>query len=675
MKFFVIVLLLIHIPTVAALQSAALTVGKITVGDWSLKEVSLSLTAIDREQAQWTLKSASLRLPPPFDSVSAFQISCDAFQWRDRFLQCRQGRGRIESKQLHSPTFDFSLQVQDQQGSIRLDNLRLFGGRVSVTVWEQEGNWRVKGRGDAIDLADLHKQIGLDQLQNLVGAANLAFDLRGSKAQLQELFIDALLKRVSLQAGNKLAGEAITLATTLRASRQPKQWHWRSDADFREGGLYVEPVFLEANEGKAISLSGEGVWRPGSDEINLHSAVLRHPSVGELDAVATLGLNSAPLLRQARISARIPDLTTAAPIYLTPFLEAGAFAGLAPAGRLDIGLSMKSDAIEDISLDFSGLGIDDPQRRFQVVDAEGKIDWRPRNAAVSSLGWRQLKLKAIPIEAGRIEFITEGQQFKLQQPADIPLLGGQLNIQRFSYAAENDDTDVHFSGALHNLSLEQLSQALGWTPLSGEISGRIPSVSYRNKKLELNGKLTMQVFDGEVTIKKLASSGMFSDFAQFYADIDVDNLDLNAITRKFQFGSIEGRLSGYAHNLYLENWRPVSFYAWFGTPEDDDSRHRISQKAVENIASIGGGGAADAISRGFMRFFDNFGYDKLGFGCYLNNGVCQMMGVEPAENGYYLVKGGGLPRIDVIGYNPRLDWNVLLQRLRRITATDEAVVE
>ena len=52
-----------------------------------------------------------------------------------------------------------------------------------------------------------------------------------------------------------------------------------------------------------------------------------------------------------------------------------------------------------------------------------------------------------------------------------------------------------------------------------------------------------------------------------------------------------------------------------------------------------------------------------------------MMGVEAAENGYYLIKGGGLPRIDVIGYNSRLDWGVLMQRLSRITHSDEANIE
>ncbi|MDO9139855.1 MAG: hypothetical protein Q7U38_05965, partial [Methylobacter sp.] len=66
-------------------------------------------------------------------------------------------------------------------------------------------------------------------------------------------------------------------------------------------------------------------------------------------------------------------------------------------------------------------------------------------------------------------------------------------------------------------------------------------------------------------------------------------------------------------------------------------------------------------------------YDKLGLGCYLHDGVCQLMGVEALESGYVIISGGGLPRIDVIGYNSRVDWDVLIERLKRITTSEPSV--
>ncbi|MFZ2312561.1 MAG: C4-dicarboxylate ABC transporter, partial [Methylobacter sp.] len=176
-------------------------------------------------------------------------------------------------------------------------------------------------------------------------------------------------------------------------------------------------------------------------------------------------------------------------------------------------------------------------------------------------------------------------------------------------------------------------------------------------------------------VSNLASSGLFTDFPKFHSDIEIENLDLDQLTRRFEFGGITGRLSGYVRQLYMENWHPVTFFAWLGTPETDDSRHRISQKAVKNIANVAGGGASDFMSRSFLNLFDTFGYDKIGLGCYLHNGVCQLMGVEATESGYAIITGGGLPRIDVIGYNSRIDWNVLMDRLKRISTSDEVIID
>ena len=64
-----------------------------------------------------------------------------------------------------------------------------------------------------------------------------------------------------------------------------------------------------------------------------------------------------------------------------------------------------------------------------------------------------------------------------------------------------------------------------------------------------------------------------------------------------------------------------------------------------------------------LRFFDQFRYDRIGIGCQLRNEVCLMSGVEPSGEGYYLVKGKGLPRIDIIGNAGRVDWPQLVTQI------------
>ena len=159
-------------------------------------------------------------------------------------------------------------------------------------------------------------------------------------------------------------------------------------------------------------------------------------------------------------------------------------------------------------------------------------------------------------------------------------------------------------------------------------------------------------------------------------DARIDNIDLETLTRTFSFGRIEGRLDGRIDGLDMESWRPVAFDAVFATPDDDRSRHRISQKAVDNIASIGGGGMGGALSRGFLRFLEEFPYDKLGIRCRLENGVCAMGGVAEAANGDYLVKGRLIPpRLDVIGYADRVDWESLIAQIMAVTQQQNVVVE
>ena len=220
--------------------------------------------------------------------------------------------------------------------------------------------------------------------------------------------------------------------------------------------------------------------------------------------------------------------------------------------------------------------------------------------------------------------------------------------------------------------MQAFSAALDWPEMHGKLSGMIPDVRYAEGELSIGGMLLIRAFDGAITVRDLRIARLFDVASSLSADIKLDNLDLDALTRAFEFGNIQGRFSGKVDNLQLIDWRPVAFEAVFATPTDDKSRHRISQRAVENISQIGGSGIGGSLSRSFLRVFDEFSYDRIGISCTLRNGVCSMNGVEPMGQGYYLVKGGGLPRIDIVGYAHRVDWDTLLERLSSVlTSTPE----
>jgi hypothetical protein len=43
-----------------------------------------------------------------------------------------------------------------------------------------------------------------------------------------------------------------------------------------------------------------------------------------------------------------------------------------------------------------------------------------------------------------------------------------------------------------------------------------------------------------------------------------------------------------------------------------------------------------------------------------------MGGIEDTPQGFMIVKGGGVPAINVLGYNRDVGWDELLTRLRRV---------
>ena len=110
---------------------------------------------------------------------------------------------------------------------------------------------------------------------------------------------------------------------------------------------------------------------------------------------------------------------------------------------------------------------------------------------------------------------------------------------------------------------------------------------------------------------------------------------------------------------------PVAFDARLYSTPGDKSKKLISQKAVTSISNVGGGGGGvtAALQSGVLKFFDDFGYDAIGLTCKLENDVCLMGGIEPAGIGYYIVRGKGLPRIDIIGNQGRVAWPQLTAQI------------
>ena len=275
---------------------------------------------------------------------------------------------------------------------------------------------------------------------------------------------------------------------------------------------------------------------------------------------------------------------------------------------------------------------------------------------------------------GQTKLKAELNRYALTAPELVlPLLDGALSFKDVSAAWLGKNWFWHLRMDLIPIDLNQFSTALGWPAMEGRISGQVPLVTYASKQLNMDGAMTFNVFDGTVGMKNLRIDDPLGVVTRMYADLTVRKLDLGELTRTYRFGVIEGKLDGDVKGLELENWKAVKFDASLQTSADEQ-RKKISQRAVENIAALGGEGTAAALQRTFLRFFDNFNYDKIGISCKLRRDMCEMGGVASTPGGYIIVKGSGIPSVNVNGYNKQVSLTDLLSRIKRITDGNSTVI-
>jgi len=675
-KLVVGLLLLLIIAPVQAVEVVSLQIAQLKKQDWHLQGIKISLRTPAQKTAHLQLAITALNLPKPFNDVKLVDVQCSQFNWGQQKISCTQGTARLQSQKFQSPQLQFFFLISAAHSEFQIKQLKLLQGQFDLTGTAEKENWHLTVNGKNMALTVLHDLL-FPQLKLGSGTVDINAKAKGQGLIVKRLKAKLQTYNLSLQtADGTKAGEKLTFTTELMAAQLKNSWRWRSESFFNSGSLYVEPFYVE-NKATPISLTARGYWDTLTGIIDIDSLRFIHPHIAQVNGYATVQQRPKFSVSQGIVYAHIADLTQAGQVYLTPFIAATSLEGLSLAGEIEAKIALKNSAIQNGYFIANQLDINDAQQRFALSKGAITLNWADLKSFTtpSYVAWKDLTVYSLPMGRNYFPLLLKQKQIHLPKPLLFPFFEGEIHIEQFDWQAiANKSPQVHFSGQIHAVSLEKLTQALHLTPLSGYISGKIPSVDIADSKLSLNGGLKINLFDGDVEIRKLAISGFMTDFTQFYSDIAINNLDLEQLTQKFSFGGMQGRLSGYVTDLYLENWHPITFNAWLGTL-DDDSVHQISQKAVNNIATIGGGGAVDAASRLILGLFDNFNYEKVGLGCYLYKSVCQLSGVEAVSTGYYIIKGGGLPRIDVMGYNTRIDWKVLQERLERITKTDKPVIE
>ncbi len=483
----------------------------------------------------------------------------------------------------------------------------------------------------------------------------------------RRLTFDILLNGASFSdAAGLHAGENIIGDLQLTAQRKAGGWQWDSQLNWDKGEVFWQPFYF----GDADShFSAHG--RADDKQVTVEDARLTIKDVGKIQAVATINAKNQQLV-DATVRAEQIDFNGLYTLLLKPTLEKSAFGNLQVSGQANWQFEMQNKQPANFNLKLIDANIEDQNGKFAFSHVNANIPWDYDIAQQISLDYESGYLLNLPLGAAKLK--AELNRYALTAPELVlPLLNGALNFQDVSAAWLGENWFWHLRMNLTPIDLGRFSTALGWPEMQGQISGHVPLVTYANKQLNMDGAMTFNVFDGTIGMDNLRIDDPLGVVTRMYADLTMRKLDLGEVTRTYRFGAIEGKLDGDVKGLELENWKPIRFDAVLQTSEDEQ-RKKISQRAVENIAALGGEGTAAALQRTFLRFFDEFNYDKIGISCKLRRDMCEMGGVTSTADGYIIVKGSGLPAINVNGYNKQVSLSDLLSRIKRITDSNAKVI-
>ena len=594
---------------------------------------------------------------------SAPTLRCASARLDVQGFRCDEGRLELDGKVL---PLRFAVEAAFERGDVRVV-ARLGDGLIEAAL-DRTGATSVLFSGVELEalLAVAAPFAGAlpVQLKGLNPVAKLNGAVAWDPAR-RRLTLNAQLEEGGFaSADGLLAAEALAFAVHLDATEQGSAWSWSVGARWVAGAAYVHPLYLESGP----ALEARGTLHAG--RLRVHEAVLAVDGVERVRAESAFVLDP-PGLERLEFSLQGIDLDRAGKRWLAPLLFPAQVDRLRFSGRADVRLEMRAGVVEGLTLqlDEAVLGLRGAAggEGVGLGPLVGGGSWsrtQPTEMRVAVGGgyWEKLALGAFSIEA---HLAPEHASFARME---IPLLDGALVIDEFGLKRGPGHWEGRASVVIEPVSMRALTAALDLPEMSGVLSASLPGVRANPGEIALDGALVVSVFDGYLQATGLRLLEPFGVASHLSADIEARHLDLHQLTETFSFGNITGFVDADVRGLELARWRPVAFDARIAS-SPGEYRRRISQRAVENISALGGAGALAALQRGLIGFFDSFGYRELGLRCVLRDGVCAMDGVEGvqrSDGGFVIVRGGGVPALDVIGYNRRVDWNELVDRLQRV---------
>ncbi|MCZ6771106.1 MAG: hypothetical protein O7G83_03830 [Proteobacteria bacterium] len=664
-------------------EPSVITIESIEGPNWSLDMFRLAVDfgAAGGPTAELDIARASL--PAPLGELEHLAIRCGRIQITPRRFECAEGKlsGTVNKAYVEF-ALGFTYRVLDRRLEFDLPAIPYADGQVRIKGRIGGAGLSFELRGVSLALSAVARDLdgALDSARDItVDTGSLDFDSRWRFAPDGAIRAEghAAVRDLAFNdPTGRFAAEALNMDLEIEVASGSAEGAWETDVKIKigTGGVYAEPVYVDFSEHPLV-LTASAIIEPVAGRIEIPRFHVTQPEVIILSG--RLVSSREKRLEHAVVEIESARFPVAYDTYLKGFLVGTPFDRLDTEGKLKGRIEIEQDQPVGLSLEVKTLNLEDADGRFAMYGARGNLDWRrdAADAALSRFAFDGGFVYGAGFDASSLQLRIAGTGAELTEPARIPALGGALDIKAFKVSDwDSDDITFDFEADLKPIELRQLTVALGWPAFAGTLSGRLPLLRYRQGVVTLGGTLEARAFDGDVTIEDLRIDRPFGIVPAVSATIRLRNLDLGLVTEVFSFGSVAGRLDGDIEDLKMLKGEPIAFNASFRTPENDRSKHRISQRAIGTISKVAGG-SGTVLSSTFLSVFKDFPYDRLGISCRLESDICHMDGIEDADAGYYIVKGSLLPRLDLIGRVRAVNWSRLMSQLKQALEEGQLNIE
>lgn len=636
-------------------------------------------------------------LSQPIENI---EFNCDEFVYDGDWVKCLNGSLDIPLPWLDDPhiEFDLSYQIEEQQFEAYL-NASAIGGKVKVQAHGKGIDISANVAGDH-DLQKLPQWINnyIPSDETFSGTGHVEYDLDLTTLSDGSYLLNGIITGRDINYVNELGLKGVYAATfdyLTDITISSNQILFDSSMEIAKGATFLlmeedlekDSVTLN-NENGSVKVDVWGKYDLSSKALHLENIRFNHEKIIDFSIQADLEPEAEAPLKKAKIelnSLDIGDFLSAYQVSISAINDHFIFANWKLDGLVQGEGQIDENGRIDLSCSVSDFYIDDVlQQRIRAKGVNGFINWSNSSEVLDSIvGWETLTL--LSVNMGRTSFSFQTTNETVNIPSiNIPFLPvGDLKLAQMECAqCFQSNRRVSLAARLSPTPIGSLWQITGsdGAPVDGLVESAMPGIRYQEGRMELDGAMSVNLFEGQILLDNLVLEDPAGLLPKLKGDIEVNRLNLEELTKTYDFGRITGRIDGHVRDFELVDWQPVKFDAAIYSTPDDDSPKRISQRAISNISEIGG--ASGALAAWYMGFFKEFRYSAIGISCRLQGDVCDMSGLDPQGDQFYIVKKTFLPpSVDIKGFNSKVGWSELMDKINLIISSagnatgDEVKVE